>query len=237
MLRESFSLDGVDANSVGIRLQSPVSFDAPEPIVDIQRIEGRNGDVIYETGAYSNRDGVAKCYALGTNVRSTISSVNKYLFATGHGYRRLETTDDPDHYYKARIANGAQLEQRLRLLNPFEIEFDCMPQAFRKDGENQIVISEQTTVNNPGMPSKPIIVVEGSGAGVIYIGDYTVQILSLPNGTITLDCETYNAYNTNGNQNSSINAKAFPVLSSGNNSIRFTGDISRLLITPRWWDL
>ena len=123
MLNETFYLDGVDARSVGIHLQKPIEFSEAVPVVEAQTIPGRNGDLIWETGSYENRSGSASCFCLQKDVEKAVSSAGRFLMGK-KGYRRLETSDDPDHYWMARVENSPQISMRLRTLAPFEISFD-----------------------------------------------------------------------------------------------------------------
>ena len=129
MLNETFYLDGVDARSVGIHLQSPIAFSEAVPIVEAQTIPGRNGDLILETGSYENRSASVSCFCLQKDVEKAVSLAGRFLMGKC-GYRRLETSDDPDHYWMARVENSPQISIRLRTLAPFEISFDCKPQRF-----------------------------------------------------------------------------------------------------------
>lgn len=236
MLNETFYLDGVDAFSVGIHLQKPVSFSEAVPISDVQTIPGRNGDLIFETGSYENRSGSASCFCLQEDVEKAVSSAGRFLMGK-KGYRRLETSDDPDHYWMARVENSPQIAMRLRTLAPFEIGFDCKPQRFLKSGENSISFDGNGTIENVyGQNSMPLITVYGNGDGVLTIGNYTVSIESM-DGVLYLDSETQNAYNNDGNQNAKINAPEFPVIEPGNNVVSFQGGITSIEIIPRWWEI
>lgn len=236
MLNETFYLDGVDAFSVGIHLQKPVSFSEAVPISDVQTIPGRNGDLIFETGSYENRSGSASCFCLQEDVEKAVSSAGRFLMGK-NGYRRLETSDDPDHYWMARVENSPQIAMRLSTLAPFEIGFDCKPQRFLKSGENSISFDGNGTIENVyGQNSMPLITVYGDGDGVLTIGNYTVSIESM-DGVLYLDSETQNAYNNDGNQNAKINAPVFPIIEPGNNVVSFQGGITSIEIIPRWWEI
>lgn len=236
MHKETFYLDGIDAASVGVVLQTPIRFAAAEPIVETVTIPGRNGVLVNETGAYGNRKGNGSCYALDEAVNDTIISISRFLLGTG-GYRRLETSDDAEHYWMARVTNGARIEQRLRTLNPFEIVFDCQPQRYLVSGETAVTFSVAGTLDNStGFPALPIIKVYGSGAGSVSVGGVTVTIKDMTDFLI-LDSENMNAYNDDGNQNLNINAPVFPVLEAGENGIAFSGGVTKIEITPRWWVL
>jgi phage-related protein len=243
MLNETFYLDGIDARSAGIQLQAPIEFSEAVPVVEAQTIPGRNGDLIWETGSYENRGASASCFCLQKDVEKAISSAGRFLMKK-KGYRRLETSDDPDHYWMARVENSPQIAMRMRTLAPFNIGFDCKPQRFVKAGEIPIVfepvknspLSLYSIFNEYGQTALPLIKVYGSGKGGLYVGDDFVTINSI-DGVLYLDSETQNAYNDNGNQNLNINAPTFPVLKSGEIQILFVGDIEKVEIIPRWWEL
>ena len=238
MLKETFFLDGVDAASVGIHLQNPMEFSEPVPIVEIESIPGRNGDLIFETGAFENRTGSAECFAMmHNNVELTIRAINRFLLFR-KGYRKLETTDDPEHYWMARVENGARIEQRLRTMSPFEIEFDCKPQRFLKSGLETVEMTNGGVLYNQyGFDALPLIKVYGSGEGSLNVGNKRVEILSMTDGELMLDSETQNAYIYGMNRNNQINAPEFPVLTDGENNISWRGGIERVEIIPRWWEL
>ena len=236
MLNETFYLDGIDARSAGIQLQAPIEFSEAVPVVEAQTIPGRNGDLIWETGSYENRSGSASCFCLQKDVEKAIGSAGRFLMGK-KGYRRLETSDDPDHYWLARVENSPQIAMRLRTLAPFEIGFDCKPQRFVKAGENSVVFTENGSLfNQYGQIALPFITLYGQGAGRLTIGDCVVDVKALDD-VLYLDSDTQNAYNDNGNQNLNINAPVFPVLEDGEIPIAFSGGIERVEIIPRWWEL
>ena len=257
MLDETFYIDGIDARSVGIQLQKPIEFSEAVPIAETQTIPGRNGDLIFETGSYENRGGSASCFCLQKDVEKAISSAGRFLMGK-KGYRRLETSDDPDHFWMARVENSPQISMRLRTLAPFEIGLDCKPQRFLKSGESKIVFGSSQSVSsvcgeflcgdmvcgaygssllNPyGQVAKPFVTVYGQGDGVLTIGKYAVSIKGM-DGVLYLDSETQNAYNDDGNQNNKINAPVFPVIEIGENVVGFNGGITSVEIVPRWWEV
>ena len=236
MLNETFYLDGIDARSVGIRLQSQIEFSKAVPVVESQAIPGRNGNLIFETGSYENRVGTASCFCLQKDVERAISSAGRFLMGKKE-YRRLETSDDPNHYWMARVENSPQISMRLRTLAPFDISFDCKPQRFVKSGENAVVFSANGSLSNQyGQIALPLITLYGQGEGTLTIGNCVVEVKELDE-MLFLDSDTQNAYNNNGNQNMNINAPTFPTLPGGETRIAFSGGINRVEILPRWWEL
>lgn len=236
MVDETFYIDGIDAKTVGINLQNPIQFTQAVPKYSTQSIPGRNGDLIFETDSYENRTGTAKCFCLQENVELAISASGRFLMGKP-GYRRLETSDDPDHFWMARVKNSPAIDQRLRMIAPFQIKFDCKPQRFLKSGEDSVEFTKQGALYNEfWQTALPLITVYGTGSGWLTIGDFTVDVKSI-DGMLFLDSDTQNAYNDDGNQNANINAPNFPKLKGGENVISFGGDVERIEIIPRWWEL
>ena len=262
MLNETFYIDGVDARNFGIYLQKPIEFSEAKPIVEIQSIPGRNGDLVFETGSYENRTGIASCFCLQKDVEKAISAAGRFLMAK-HGYRRLETSDDPDHFWLARIENSPRIEQRMRTLAPFEISFDCKPQRFLKSGEEKIVFDstkwdEQYELYNPfGFSARPLIHVrwnnerdsslpESDDTNTIMMrfdddnGHVSaIHVKKIESKDLYIDCDIHEAYNESGNQNRHVVSYDFPALQPGKNFIDtlLAFDVERIEITPRWWEL
>lgn len=234
-MRNLFWLDNECCKDYGIVLQNSVEFDSPQPKLSTITIPGHNGDLHIFEGAYTNVAGRANCYILNRSVSQLLPKVSQWLILK-NGYRKFETTDEPDHYRLARVVNGPEAAIRMRLLAPFTIEFDCKPQKFLKTGENPITITSKTELYNFDFPSSPLIKIYGNSAGNVYIGDYTVQVKTIDE-YVTLDCDTQNAYKGTLNKNNTINITEFPQLIPGENSISWNGGINRIEITPRWWTL
>ena len=236
---DDFSLDGFLASQNGIVLQKPVSLASAVPIYNEAQIAGRSGTLVSFTGAYKNRKAEASCYSLSSTLMNDVSSVSNFLFSTV-GYRRLQMSYDSAHFLKARIINGAEIQQRLEKLNPFKIVWDCMPQRFLTSGENNTLIytSGDTITNPTSFSTKPLLRINGTTgtAGTITINDVTITLLNIVDW-MYIDCETENAYGAVNNYNSNISATVFPELKSGANAIYFTGEIDHITIVPRWWEL
>jgi len=232
------AINDIKSNELGVVLQKPLSLSAPVADVTTVKVAGRNGDLHYFSGSYKNRTAKAEAYVYSdSNVEEYIGQINSWLFSS-LGYLKLESSGDPDHFLMARISNGADVESRLEKLAPFEVKFDCKPQRFLNSGLLDIVLEEEETIENPTMfDALPWIYVQGTGAGTLTIGTKTVEFLDLV-GEIVLDTETNNAYTPEqGNLNHKIRASEFPIIAPGENIVTFTGGVSRVIITPRWWEL
>ena len=257
MLNETFYIDGVDARNFGIYLQKPIEFSEAVPVVEIQSVPGRNGDLVFESGNYENRTATASCFCLQKDVGKALSAAGRFLMSK-HGYRRLETSDDPDHFWLARIENSPAISQRLRTLAPFKITFDCKPQRFLKSGEEKLVFYPKESdagfgitnrIYNPYLfPAKPFISVYFSGidsACDFFIKSCETEELRRVAAQVkdeslvlNIDCDTNNAYNDYGNQNKNVFTYEFPEIFPGENEFNAWGlGITKVEFVPRWWEL
>jgi phage-related protein len=90
-------------------------------------------------------------------------------------------------------------------------------------------------VRNPeNVPSEPVLTITCTADAVLQVGAAVINIKN-PQGTITLDCALKLAYRGNALMNSYIDMEGpWPRLNPGYNDIRWTGGISRIVISPNW---
>ncbi len=232
-----FWIDGKRSDDLGIKLQSPITFSAPIPNVTIQSIPGRNGDLHFFDGSYSNVTGTARCFLLDEeNIAVTLSSIARACLLEP-GYHRLEVSSEPGFYRMARVSSGVDTEIRKNILAPFSLTFDCKPQKFLISGETEIELPEHGGVlYNYWFPSLPLIRIYGSGSGSIIVNNVTISISNIDE-YLDLDCDIQEAYKGKELKNNTISSNRFPVLQSGSNSIAWTGGVNRVTVIPRWWTL
>jgi phage-related protein len=52
---------------------------------------------------------------------------------------------------------------------------------------------------------------------------------------LNIDCDTMDVYRQAAENKNNLMTGSFPVLPSGNSTVTFTGGISTVTITPRWY--
>lgn len=232
----TFFVDGKSASKFGVLLQKPPVISEPKPIVISEQVYGRNGSMLYDTGGYSNRTIRVSCFVLKPKAGNYISAINAWL-TENVGYRKLEFSNIPDKFFLGRIVGGAKFDIRANVLAPFQINFDCKPQAFLKSGDKFLTVNNGDNIYNPAANhAKPLIHLKGSGDISLTIGDRTVDIFGL-DGDIMLDSEQQSASYGSTNLNSLISCNEFPELQAGGNWISWSGDVDLVELKPRWFDL
>lgn len=239
----SFTLGGENSEAYGIIMTAPPDEVSAERDVEVVSIPGKSGDAIIDGGRYKNVEIPYECALLpdeDDDYRNSAISLLSFLRPTAE-YRRLENTYDSDHYRMAHVASAISVESIAEQAGVFKIKWDCKPQRYLKSGETEISFSKSGSISNPTLfDALPLIKVTGSAPGTVSVNGTTVEIKSI-SGTMYLDCELENAYSVSAcapkNENANIYAPDFPVLSPGDNAIQFTGGITSVAITPRWWEL
>lgn len=225
----------------GILVSGSYSFNAPEREAEKITVPGRSGDLIFEDGRLKNIF-IKYPASISRDFPEKALAAKAWLMAA-FGYKRLEDSYTPEYFRLASFAGPIDFDVKLlNRVGETELVFDCKPQLYVKTGEHalSLIKTGQVVRNQYAFPSLPLITVHGTGNGTISVGGITVQLFSMVD-TVTLDCELQDAYRDRGgileNWNGKISAPEFPVLQPGENVISWTGGVTRVEITPRWWTL
>lgn len=234
--------NGRSSADYGIIVEHPPGHSWPEKDYDVVHVPGRNGDLLFDNGSYKN---VSRKYeiALGSRylyLHEQIDGIFAWLHSAS-GYARLEDSYEPEHFRLAAYREGNDLENILGHAGRATISFDCKPQRFLKTGEKSIAFTGSGYLMNPTQfTALPIIkITKNNSSGVLNINGYTLTIASDSSTSLVIDSEIQNAYSGTLNKNSivTLNSGNFPMLGAGSNAISFSGGISKVEVTPRWWTL
>ena len=233
-----FIFGGRSSLDFDIRVEKCPMFSAAQRIVERQTVPGRSGDLLIDTGAYSNINQAYEIWFRNPQ-RPTVQAAREIALwlLSGQGYIRLEDSYDPDIFRQALFAGPLDVENWMLTHGRATLEFDCKPQRYLKQGQYPIAVQSGQAIGNQWMPALPLIKITGTGNGQLVVGNSQVSISDMT-GAITLDCDVQNAYNgtLNLNNNTTITG-GWPVLATGQTAISFSGGITAVEITPRWWTL
>ena len=212
--------------------------------VETHSVAGRSGDLMHDNGRYKNVSLPYECAILPGKTQTLREAANDavLILSSTPGYFRLENSFCPETFRMARISKQISIESVVEKAGKFTVNFDCKPQRFLISGEAPFEYLEPSFIVNPTrFAAKPLIVVYGTGPGVLTVGKTVVEIKELED-QVTLDCEVENAYRQVGegapeNKNKTVYAIPFPELLPGENTVTWTGGITSVRITPRWWTL
>lgn len=236
-MRSYLVFGGKSSLEYGIRVESCPSFVTGQRSVEKQTVPGRSGDLLIDTGVYGNYTQPYEIWFRGEKPTTQAARAIAMWLLSGTGYIRLEDSYDPDVYRMALFAGPLNVENWMLTHGRATLEFDCKPQRYLKQGEFPIAVQSGQTIGNQWMPALPLIQITGTGSGQLVVGSSLVDITGMT-GSITLDCDVQNAYSGTLNLNNNITITGgWPVLATGQTAISFSGGITAVEITPRWWTL
>lgn len=135
--------------------------------------------------------------------------------------------------YIAQVVNVIDFTQVLKYISQFVIVFNCRP--FKYEVESNIIeMLGQESITNPGsIYSEPIIKILGSGDISFNINSESIKLKEVTDHII-LDTIQQNCYNEEVDNLNNKMSGEFPILEIGENSISWTGVVSKVEVIPNW---
>ena len=230
-----FIYNGISSEGFGIKIKKGGinNFSSPQRSYETIQVKGRNGDLLIDNGNYENFTLEIECYldARNSNLNTISMEIKKWLMSD-LGYKKLILSTDFNYYYEAICANKLDISEMVENFGECLIVFNCKPLKREVFGDSRITLTQSSALYNEGLASNPYIKVVGSGDIAININNQKLVLKGVED-YIEVDTELYNCFKGNINQNNKMYSD-FPVLEEGKNDISWTGNVTRLEITPRW---
>lgn len=223
-----FIYNGVDSRMMDIIVTAmPPTVRAAKRLESIT-VPGRDGSLHETDGAYDNYTKTIEC---AIKDRKKIDEIAAWLTGSGN----IIFSSEPDKVYKVSIVNTIPITQMMKTFQKFQVNFDTYPFKYSVNAYGDaITLTKASNVLNKGtVYSRPIFKIYGSGVVTLTVNGKDYPISSI-DGYITINSEVEECYKDDVNCNHALSADSFPVLSLGANSIRWTGNVSKIEITPNW---
>lgn len=231
-----FTFDNESSEDFGLYTAGSGAYNSPERISEVISVPGRNGDIIIDGGKFSNVDVVFTVVAKDNFKQQALDT--KAWLLSKFGYKRLEDSFNPDYYRRGKFTGNIEwtIGELLRY-GSADLKFNCKPQLYLKAGETPVAFTAAGTITNPTrFDSSPLIRVNGTGSGTVTIGNQIITLTGISE-YIDIDSVLMDCYKGTLNQNNLVSLSEFPKLKPGPTGISFTGDITSVEITGRWWTL
>lgn len=243
-MNETFTFDGLNSATFGVYISGDSVYNAPARDVDMVTVPGRNGTIAIDNGRFENVEIVYPAFCWGADRAAFAGKIQAFRNAmkSRFGYHRLTDDYNPNEYrlgvYRDELSVNSSVYSSA---GEFDVVFDCKPQRWLTSGETPVAVANNGTITNPtGFASEPIIKVTGDGT--LYVGNYSLVIEAGATNPIYIDCELMEAYEINSadeviNRNNLVTYQngTFPRIEPGTVTITFSGNITAVEITPRWW--
>lgn len=237
--RQGLLVYGGEASSdFGMVIAEAPAFERGTRKQEVFNIPGKNGSIVFQQNAWNDVTRSYKVWLTKTGEEDLAASVDALLgwLNSKTGYQRLEDNFEPNVFRLAYYSGGSNFENHLTQYGNGTLTFTCRAERFYKDAEHPIEVTNGDKLNNPTrFSSKPLIHIEGTGAVTIAFGGATMS--ATLTDYINIDCDTMNAYRLQAeNMNDKISG-TFPTLLSGINTIAITGTVTKVEITPRYFNI
>lgn len=223
----------IDSETIpGLIITNIPPITKPKMKTSITKIDGRDGDIIEELGYES----YTKSIGIGLARNYDIDRVMKYFTGVGE----LIISDESDKVYKAQIIEKIDYERLIRFKTAV-VKFYTQPYKYLKDEKSIILdIKNETSlkITNVGLEkSKPIITLEGTGTIEISLNGFNLFKYVFPENEtkVVIDSLEEEAYLDNVLKNRNM-LGTFPIFEVGENTISWSGNLTKISIEPksRW---
>lgn len=236
-----FEYNGIRSSDMGLQIEKKNVFSAPKYDVTFETIPGRNGELIMPNGRYPNAQVTYSVFLPARTqqeLADKITAVKSWLYTEQDRYHILTDSYDTRYYRKAVFASKLNIEDELRRIGVFTVSFSCQPFRYNLEGSETIELITGETITNPNaFASDPYIRVYGSGSGTMTLqaaGHNATWNFTGISGYVEVDSELMNFYKGAVLKNDTVTGSGFPKLYPGENTVRLTGGITKVSITPRW---
>lgn len=230
----TITLNGVSSTTIqGLLIQELPPISKPKIRTLVEEVDGRDGDIITKLG-YSAYD---KKIKIGLTRNYDVNAVIKYFDSEG----TVVFSNEPDKYYNYQILNQIDFEKLLRFKEA-EVVFHVQPFKYDANEVIEDISGNPVTsisINNLGNTiSRPILSIFGSGTVTVSLNGDEIFVINMSNiNDITINTDEMNAFSNGNFANRMVQGdySAF-ILDSGQNSIVFTGLVTRVTVSnfSRW---
>jgi len=225
-----FTWKGTRSDAMHILYNERTPIIRPEERVNHITIPGRAGELTQVEGE-NIFNSYIQTKTITVEGKENVQAAETWLKGSG----AVSFDCQPELQQQARVINAVTFQRHSKNANFYtgEVQFYCEPIKRLRAEEDITVTASGTALDNPGtLPAFPEIRIEGSGAVSVSIGGKTMIIPECVSGW-TADSENQWILE-NGVPQMNAWRGEFPQIPTGESTILFTGNITKLTITPRW---
>lgn len=218
---------GINSNSIaGLLISELGHITRPSRKQEVTEVDGRDGDVV----RYLGYEPYKKDLLIGLYGDFNIDQIINYFGGEGS----LVLSNEPTKQYQARIVDNIDFERLIRFRTA-KVSFIVQP--YKKlvvEADVTGAVSPLTVENQGYEDSLPKLVIVADAGEIVTLdldGDDFMTVTMPPEGTITIDGEALNCYNSNADKNQYV-VGDFPVLPSGEHTIGWSGDVTSVTVSP-----
>lgn len=234
-----FEYKGINSLDKHIRIRNDISFSSPEADIEFVEIMGRDGELAVDNDRLKGVNfpiPITLNLPANKTVEEVATDISNWLKGD-IGWYPLQFSGSPKYEYIAMCYEQFDIAETLKTFGRTVITFRLKPYKRLRDDEAINVSNGETLINPNARASKPLIYIEGDGDVTLKNNGKDWLALTNVDGNITVDSESMSVYRgviPYFPKMKSHLKPLFPILESGPNEISWTGDVTKLEITPRF---
>lgn len=237
--RAHFHYGGRKSSDMGLTISAETSQTSPGYDIEFEEVPGRDGDM-----AIDNKRLLPFVYPVRTflqpenmSIELAASKISQWL-KNDVRYKPLRLSWDPEYQYSAIFYDQYDIENQLPSFGRIALNFKCHPVKYHLSGLQKKAFTSSAFLFNPEKrAAKPLIEITGTGNITLQNNGTDWLILTAVDGSISIDSQTMSVFKGTSMAFNKMNAglkPLFPLLAPGDNEITWTGNVSKIEITPRW---
>ena len=239
-----FVFNGTSSLELGIKIKSKNTYSSGKRDLSLVSIPGRDGDLVNSNKRFVNSTVSYTCFLPAKTIAelsTKIRNVKKWLFVDSDSYHELTDSYDESFSRFAIFNSKLDIADEANRIGTFTITFSCKPFRYLISSLEAEEVTTGSTLYNPfPFTSKPYIKITGNGNISLNISNSKgTKVYQFKNvdGYVECDSELMNCFKATVLKNNDFIADDFPHLEYGDNTITFTGSVTKVEIIPRWWCL
>lgn len=224
-------INNVFATQFDLHIVNRVNIPVSQKEIETISIAGRNGTLTKELG-FLDRSITVNFNFKTRNRNDNMSKKIRNITSLILNAKKISFTDDKEVYYKVKAVSISDIERNLRVLGSFSVTFTVDPFAYY-NLNSKILLTNHSKIYNIGTyESEPYIKVFGSGNATLNINNKELTLKDI-DGFIEIDSELKETFKDSVSKNDK-KVGEYPLFLIGENTINWTGNITKLEIDPRW---
>jgi len=230
---KTFTFNSKKSSDLGLIVEKATINKTPARPYDLQKIPGRAGMLIVNSNI-DELENVEITYTVGCkDISANRDAIAECLFGAPL-YAKLADSSDADCYRMAVCTSGQDWDEQILNFGTAKLVFSCKPFRFLTSGDTKTTLTAAGQITNPTAYSAlPYIKIYGSGNITLSIGGQAFPFLNI-GSYIECDSDLQMVYTGASGKSDRANFDTFPELVPGDNTVSWTGTVSKVEIIPHW---
>lgn len=231
----SFTFNDLKSTDFNMYINAEYEIASSASDYQIVEVPGRDGDLIIPNNRYKSFVQELPIIYLGKH-KETMQKIDqaRQIMLADSKWHDFLFSFDRDYIYRAAYLSSFPVKKTVTGITQ-TLQFEMMPYKYLVGGQKSVTVTSGNTLKNIGtIIAKPLIKLTGSGDITLKIGSQSLTLKGVDTGII-LDSDAQLATSLDGKRTQFDKMYGdFLTIPVGNQTISWTGSVTKVEITPRW---